>query len=756
MESTLSTLLLMRIAFLIFFLLSFTVSSEAQTYREWQKAAKKFESEKNFAAASYAWKVVFEMDSSNLENTFMYAESLRKSWDYPGAIRLYEKVYKSDRGREYPTALLWLAVVQKDLGDYKNSKRNFRRALSKFRRNKASYGYLRITAESENFKLLDLRGKKDSIEVELSAINRMTPGQVHGISNSDSTVYFSLINFDDSLELTRLFNTTFDKKSISVNNTNETIIPGNFTGLNLTNPALTNDGNRLYFTSCERPGSCKILMLVKSGNGWSEPVELSEKVNQPNSSNTHPSVSRLEDGSEVLFFSSDRDSAKGMDIYFTLLDKEGYPGIVRPAGEPVNSLGDEITPFYNSIEKKLYFSSDFLGGYGGFDIFSSEGTPGEFEKPYNLLPPFNSYSNDFHFSNSQGKKGFLISNRQENDNGDKKHWACGNQAYYFEINTEDEDTITIKDALDRLKKYIPLTLYFHNDEPNPRSLDTLTTLTYPETYEEYMKLIPVYVREYQKGLPNEELEDAEIDIRSFFEDEVMSGRRDLDDFSDILTEVLEEGLDVTLTIKGYASTLAKSDYNINLAKRRISSLKNFIYKTENGKFLPYLENTTDTGAHLVITEIPFGEFKAAPDVSDNLNDLRNSVYSRRAALERKIEILAVDVTYSPDSIPETVSETFRDSLYYDFGYINYGEEKEIIFELENPGTEPLSLLRAIASCGCTVAELPKDPIKPGEKGTVRVRFDSKGKFGDVLNSVIIKTDGEPEQFILEIRADVVQ
>ena len=40
-------------------------------------------------------------------------------------------------------------------------------------------------------------------------------------------------------------------------------------------------------------------------------------------------------------------------------------------------------------------------------------------------------------------------------------------------------------------------------------------------------------------------------------------------------------------------------------------------------------------------EVPFGEYKANNLTSDNPNDQKNSIYSRSAAIERKIEILAV-------------------------------------------------------------------------------------------------------------------
>jgi hypothetical protein len=89
-------------------------------------------------------------------------------------------------------------------------------------------------------------------------------------------------------------------------------------------------------------------------------------------------------------------------------------------------------------------------------------------------------------------------------------------------------------------------------------------------------------------------------------------------------------------MKGYCSPLASTDYNINLAKRRIVSLKNYFSEWNQGILATYLNKGL-----LKITEEEIGELKASALVSDNPNEQAKSVYSLSAALERKIEIIAV-------------------------------------------------------------------------------------------------------------------
>ena len=51
---------------------------------------------------------------------------------------------------------------------------------------------------------------------------------------------------------------------------------------------------------------------------------------------------------------------------------------------------------------------------------------------------------------------------------------------------------------------------------------------------------------------------------------------------------------------------------------------------------------------------------------------------------------------------------------------------EFVFTIT--GSEHLVIQQPYVSCGCTVPTAPKDPIKPGEKGVIKVQYNGKGKF----------------------------
>ena len=64
---------------------------------------------------------------------------------------------------------------------------------------------------------------------------------------------------------------------------------------------------------------------------------------------------------------------------------------------------------------------------------------------------------------------------------------------------------------------------------------------------------------------------------------------------------------------------------------------------------------------------------------------------------------------------------------HDFGNVTQGEVVEYSFKFTNTGNKDLLIQKAEASCGCTVPEWPKEPIKPGESGYMKVKFDSHGR-----------------------------
>ena len=117
---------------------------------------------------------------------------------------------------------------------------------------------------------------------------------------------------------------------------------------------------------------------------------------------------------------------------------------------------------------------------------------------------------------------------------------------------------------------------------------------------------------------------------------------------------------------------------------------------------------------------------------------------------KKILFLTVMVLCSMITFAQTAeksqAEIRFEKLTHDFGTFPDSSPKvTCVFNFTNVGTLPLAINQAIASCGCTVPEYPKTPIKPGEKGQIKVTYNGAGKFpGHFKKSITVRTNGAVE------------
>ncbi|MBS1637301.1 MAG: DUF1573 domain-containing protein [Bacteroidetes bacterium] len=92
---------------------------------------------------------------------------------------------------------------------------------------------------------------------------------------------------------------------------------------------------------------------------------------------------------------------------------------------------------------------------------------------------------------------------------------------------------------------------------------------------------------------------------------------------------------------------------------------------------------------------------------------------------------------------------------HDFGRITQGERVSYAFKFKNTGKSNLIISSASGSCGCTVPEWPKEPIKPGEENKINVVFSSEGKQGMVEKTVTLVTNCEPSTRVLTIKTNII-
>ncbi len=173
------------------------------------------------------------------------------------------------------------------------------------------------------------------------------------------------------------------------------------------------DGSTLIFTSCEGRssfGSCDLYVTYGQGNKWTKPENLGSGINS-RYWDSQPSLSA--DG-RVLYFASNRPGGVGKrDIWSSQLTETGWSEPVN-LGKPINTPFDETTPFIHVNNDLLFFSTQGYPGLGGFDLFFSEKTNGQWSLPTNLGYPINTVNDELSlFINASGTYGYYAIEKTE-------------------------------------------------------------------------------------------------------------------------------------------------------------------------------------------------------------------------------------------------------------------------------------------------------------------------------------------------------
>ena len=108
------------------------------------------------------------------------------------------------------------------------------------------------------------------------------------------------------------------------------------------------------------------------------------------------------------------------------------------------------------------------------------------------------------------------------------------------------------------------------------------------------------------------------------------------------------------------------------------------------------------------------------------------------------------------ALKDSTTVQLMDSVY-DFGTVEEGKLVEFSFKFKNTGSKPLVIQDAHPSCGCTVAEKPEQPIRPGETGVIKAVFDTKGKGGNHQEkTILVNSNARPEFGNLKIVGTVTK
>ncbi|NDV64326.1 DUF1573 domain-containing protein [Bacteroides sp. 224] len=119
-----------------------------------------------------------------------------------------------------------------------------------------------------------------------------------------------------------------------------------------------------------------------------------------------------------------------------------------------------------------------------------------------------------------------------------------------------------------------------------------------------------------------------------------------------------------------------------------------------------------------------------------------------------IAVLALSINFA---FAQATAEIKFDKTTQDVGEFSENDPVvSVTYTFTNIGKAPLVIHQAIASCGCTVPDYPKEPILPGKSGTIKVTYNGTGKYpGYFKKSITIRTNAKTEMMRLFIEGTML-
>ncbi len=571
-------------------------------------------------------KELVKRDDEKLKYHFRLARAYDQSRDFQSALTAYSKAYYGDK-KKYAVALFHMARIMKTREQYKFAKLY----LTKFQeenkgKNDGDKYKKLIKAELAGCELAMKEDDNNAETIETHLENEINHANIEFspfIIDSTSFWFVALISDSVIFKVDNEDPASIPKRKVyQAKKTNgewklhgEADIAINaLNDENISSFSISEDGNRIYFTSCKPNWKnqirCKLLMLRKDENGtWSDPLELHEDINSNKYTNTHPSVGKCaKPDREIIYFVSDRPGGKGgLDIWYTRyrISKKRFDK-PRNCGSKVNTMGEEMAPSFNNKGYKLYFSSTGWPSYGGLDIQYVTGERSRWNgKAENAGIEVNSPVDDMYYSLFPNRKDALIVSNREGSIS-LKHPHCCDDLFMLEwknIVSHELFGSIINEETKKPQEGIEVRLIIRNKEDNEEYLaDKVVTDKngkYSVQLEENTEYQIVYHKDQffnkkdsttttnlkestkiEKNLTIKPIPDAEVVIPNIlygFDDASLNikARATIDTSIYVL---LIENPTLIVEIGSHTDNKGTDGYNLNLSQRRAESVINYLQK----------------------------------------------------------------------------------------------------------------------------------------------------------------------------------
>lgn len=193
------------------------------------------------------------------------------------------------------------------------------------------------------------------------------------------------------------------------------------------------------------------------------------------------------------------------------------------------------------------------------------------------------------------------------------------------------------------ERFIPdltVPLYFENDWPKMGSVDTLPREDFLPLYRTYKSKQQQYVSRLERS-PLVGRADI-LRMERFFDRELEDFKK-LDTLVQVFVMYMDNGFDIEIELRGYASPIGNAAYNLKLSKRRIECVRNLLESYDGGVLKEYMGDSNNGKGRFIIKSTSKGEDEAPPTVRQYLSDLNASIFSYLSSLERRVDIFLSNV-----------------------------------------------------------------------------------------------------------------
>ena len=354
--------------------------------------------------------------------------------------------------------------------------------------------------------------------------------------------------------------------------------------------------------------NCDIFTSKYEYGEWTDIKSLGTNVNNADTWETQPTVSS--DGKTLYFVSDRKDGQGGYDLYKTVRDdKDNWSKAVN-LGSPINTAGNERSPFIHTDSQTLYYASGDRQGddgqyykahqtFGGYDIFYTKmNDKGTWEKPKNIGYPINTEADEASFFvSTDGKTAYVASNKIKGGPGgwdlysfelypearpEKVLFIKGEVSQQDKKDVEVEARVELKNAVTKKVTHIPVNkengqyvaaIKFDSDYILTIKKDDYAYeskyISESDTIYEKPVAIDFEVKPIEKG-------------RSYTINDIYF-ETDKYDLNDKAKLVIEEFADfmkdhphISVEIQGHTDNVGNPDYNLFLSDDRARAVYNYI------------------------------------------------------------------------------------------------------------------------------------------------------------------------------------